>query len=85
MQQCRGWEVRSQLDIIESIERSLRMNTNISFEELRRRICTKYDVEELCDIMELTPEDIFDQMFEQSKHIKLFEDVLIELDYDLDG
>jgi len=61
------------------------MNTNISFEELRRRICTKYDVEELCDIMELTPEDIFDQMFDQSKHIKLFEDVLIELDYDLDG
>jgi hypothetical protein len=85
MQQCRRWEVRSQLDIIGSIERSLRMNTNISFEELRRRICTKYDVEELCDIMELTPEDIFDQMFDQSKHIKLFEDVLIELDYDLDG
>lgn len=85
MQQCRGWEVRSQLGITESIERSLRMNTNISFEELRRRICTKYDVEELCDIMELTPEDIFDQMFDRSKHIELFEDVLTELDYDLDG
>ena len=61
------------------------MNTNISFEELRRRICTKYVVEELCDIMELTPEDIFDQMFDRSKHIELFEDVLTELDYDLDG
>jgi DNA-binding Xre family transcriptional regulator len=85
MQQCRRWEVRSQLGITESIERSLRMNTNISFEELRRRICTKYDVEELCDIMELTPEDIFDQMFDRSKHIELFEDVLTELDYDLDG
>jgi hypothetical protein len=58
------------------------MNAPISFEELRRRICTKYDVEELCDMLELTPEDIFDQMFDQSKHTAFFEDVLTELDYD---
>jgi len=58
-----------------------RGNLIITHEELRRRICSHYNVEELCDIMKLTPEDIFDQMFDQKQHLEKFNDVLTELDY----
>jgi hypothetical protein len=65
----------------------MKSNLIISYEQLRRRVCTHYNVEELCDIMELTPEDIFDQMFDQKLHILKFGDVLTELDYEgtIDG
>jgi hypothetical protein len=70
-------------------QESLPMKSNliISYEQLRRRVCTHYNVEELCDIMELTPEDIFDQMFDQKLHISKVGDVLTELDYEdiIDG
>ena len=49
-------------------------------EELRRRIVEKYDVEELVEMLGLTPEDIYDQHWDYGKHWHLFGDVVTEMD-----
>tara|TARA_Y100000296_G_C5164512_1_gene253808 strand:- start:527 stop:712 length:186 start_codon:yes stop_codon:yes gene_type:complete len=60
------------------------VNLTITYEELRYRVCNKYNVEELCDIMKLTPEDVFDQLFDLNIHLSKVEDILTEMDY-VDG
>ena len=52
----------------------------ISFEELRLRVCTRYEASELVELFELTPEEIFDTYWDENYMIKV-EDLLTELDY----
>lgn len=48
-------------------------------------MCEHFDADSLCELLDITSEDIFDALWDYDKHIGKVEDVLTELDYDSDG